>query len=241
MASVAAIDTDEPTTWPEATYSWAAQRASQLAGSSAYTADLPGLLEEEDDFRATFGRKKLLAYHCTRLLPHELDGIRAGGLRLLDRALVDERIALALEHRSLPAPARERAESNNVYAVDNLVGREGQVCFVLGRSTFDDDPAGCYPLLAHWGGEAMRGGPDDAPLLESIGTSTIVVARIDLTHSWKESTTYPPLAKLFVGKLLNTKGSAADVFYRKKVPPDDVLALWQPGHPEYDRHSEFPR
>jgi len=55
MASVAAIDIDEPRTWPESTYRWAAQGSSPLAGSTAYTADLPGMLEEEDSFRATLG------------------------------------------------------------------------------------------------------------------------------------------------------------------------------------------
>lgn len=117
----------------------------------------------------------------------------------------------------------------------------GQICFVLGRSTFDEDAAGCFPLLAHWGGEAMRGGPDEAPLLAAIGTPSIVVARLNLTTSWRHSTTHPALAKMFVGKLLDTEHRSADVFYRDPMPPQDVLAVWQPGQSDYDHHVGLPR
>lgn len=105
----------------------------------------------------------------------------------------------------------------------------------------DEDAAGCDPLLAYWGGEAIRGGPDDAPLLGEVGTPTIVAARLDFTSSWRHSTTRPALTKLFVGRLLGTERCSADVLYRDLVPPEDIIAFWQPGHSEYDRHCGLPR
>lgn len=233
------VDVDRPETWPEATRRWTADRADRL--DAGHTCDLPGWLDEkEDDLRATFGGRKLLAYHCTRLLPHELDSIRVQGLRLLDKALVQDRIAAAIEH-GLSATARAHAETGNIYAIKNLDHREHQVCFVIGRSTLDEHHSGCAPLLDHWGGEAIRGGPADSPALAGVGTATIVVARLNLTSSWRRSVTFPSLAKIFVGTLLGTEDRGADVFYRDPVPPQDVVDIWQPGHPEYDRHAQLPR
>lgn len=235
------IDVDQPNTWPDETRRWAEQRAEALAGSEEYTSDLSSRLrEEEDDFRATFGAKKLLAYHCTRLLPHEQQSIRSAGLRVLDETLVHDRIAAAQAQGVLSERARHQVASRNVYAVNNTAGREDQICFVLGRSTFDEDADGCHRLLNHWGGEAMRGGPGDAPLLTEFGTPTIIVAALNLTSSWRHSTTHPALANVFVGTLLGTALCSADAFYRDPVPAEDVLEVWQPGHVEYDRHARLP-
>jgi len=78
------LDIEAP--WPGPTRCWASEQADRLAGSTDFLADLAISLEQEDEFRATFGPQKLLAYHCTRLLPHETDAIRVGGLRLLGQA-----------------------------------------------------------------------------------------------------------------------------------------------------------
>lgn len=117
------------------------------------------------------------------------------------RGLVRDRIAAAVAQGSLSPSFRAHAERSNVYAAVNIAGRESQICFVLGRSTFDEDAGGCFPLVAHWGGEAMRGGPNDAPLLAGSGTPSIVLTRLNLTTPWRHSTTHPALAKMFVGTL----------------------------------------
>ena len=174
------IDLDRPHTWPEATRRWAEQHAARLAGSTEFLADLAIPLELEDEFRQTFGPRNVLAYHCTRLLSHEADAISTDGLRLLDKQLVEDRIADAVAHNALLHDARRRAQTGNVYAIDNSQGRAGQVCFVIGRAAFDEHAGGCDPLLRYWGGEAIRGSPAAVPELAKVGSPSIVVARPNL-------------------------------------------------------------
>lgn len=60
---------------------------------------------------------------------------------------------------AIDAEERRHVSATNIYAHDDprySEGREGQICFVIGRSGFDADPGGCEPLLGTWGGEAMR-------------------------------------------------------------------------------------
>jgi hypothetical protein len=235
------IDLDAQGTWPEATRRWAVREAERLAGSTEHIGDLAIPLEREDEFRQTFGARKVLAYHCTRLVPHEAAAIRADGLRLLDEQLVRDRIADAVAHGALPDGARRRAETGNVYAIGNTDGRVGQICLIVGRAVFDDDPGGCEPLLGHWGGEAIRGGPADVPALAGVGVPSIVVAALDLTRRHNDPYTWPALTKLFVGTLLELRGGAASVHCRQPIPAGDVPDIWQPGHPEYDLHPALPR
>jgi len=213
-----------------------------LAGSTEYTSDLSSLLlEEEDELRATFGRRKLLAYHCTRLLPHELEDIRGGGLRLLDQALVHDRIVAAVEHGSLPSSARVHTLRPGTYtrSTTSSGARTKSASSSGGRRWTRTPPA----ATRYWriGAGRRSAAARNAPLLGEVGTLTIVAARLDFTSSWRHSTTRPALTKLFVGRLLGTERCSADVLYRDLVPPEDIIAFWQPGHSEYDRHCGLPR
>jgi hypothetical protein len=235
------IDLDEGATWPEATRRWAHEHAGRLAGSTQWLADLAISLEQEDEFRQTFGARKLIAYHNTRLLPHEAQAIRAGGLRLLDEQLVRDRISNAVARGALSHAARREAETGNIYAIRNVEGRASRICLVIGRSTFDEDPGGCDSLLRYWGGEAIRGGPGEVPELATIGTPSIVVAQLGLTRRHDDPYSYPLLAKLFVGLLLRLEGCYGELHYAEPVAGADVLAIWQPGDREYDCHRELPQ
>jgi hypothetical protein len=175
------------------------------------------------------------------LLPHEAQDIRSVGLRLLDEKLVEDRIRLAIAHGALTGAGRRCAETGNIYAINNLAGRERKVCLVAGRTCFDESPHGCTPLLSHWGGEAIRGGPQDVPALATIGTPSIVVARVNLTRPHNDPYSWPGLANLFVGKLLGLSGRCADILYPDAISGRDIIDIWQPGHPDYDRHVALPR
>lgn len=235
------IDVDTPTTWPDATRLWAETNANQLVGSTEFLADLALSPEQEDEFRKTFGPRKLIAYHCSRLLPREVGEIRDGGLRLLNEQLVQDRIAAAVAFDEIPAEARLSAQTGNVFATENTLGRLGQICFVAGQAAFVEDASGLDPFLRYWGGEAIRGGPDDVSELATIGTPAIVVAQLDLTRRHDDPYSWPALAKLFVGSLLELSSQFATVHYRSPVAGDDVLAVWRPGEREYDRYTALPR
>lgn len=235
------IDVDDRASWPSATRRWAETNAERLAGSTQHVGDLELTWEDENALRLTFGQRKLVGYHCTRLLPSEYDLILAGGLRLLDEALVNERIEHAVEAKALPEDARRHAVEHNVYAAGSYEHRGHRVCLVIGRTIFDQPSNGCDPLLRHWGGEAIRGGPQHVAALESIGAPSIVVAALNLTRRHDDPHSWPALAKLFVGSVLGLPGAVAEVHFPDPIAAKDILAIWQPGDPDYDRHHELPR
>jgi hypothetical protein len=230
---------DDPDTWPAPVLAWAISNAERLRGSTQFTGDLAVPLEGEDGFRELAG-KGLMAYHCSRLLDHEVASVRENGLRMLSQDLVEERITEAETRGCISAAVAARLRTRNVYARGQHAHRHGQVCFVLGRNIFDQPNNGALPLLSAWGGEGLNGGPLDPTEHPVLGTPTIVVARIDLSVSHKISPCWPELGKVFVASLLGLEDRSADVFVRSSVSPGDVLDAWQPGHPEYDKHVSLP-
>lgn len=163
------------------------------------------------------------------------------GLRMLSQQLVDDRIDEVHRHGCLTAMQRQQLRARNVYAIANQIGREHQVCLILRRTIFDEQHNGCEGLLGAWGGEAVNDGPLDPTRDLVIGRPAIVAARVDLTVSSRVSPTFPALGKLFVATLLDMGSRSADVRLRSPVAPEDILDIWQPGHPEYDRHQHVPR
>jgi hypothetical protein len=162
------VDPTDPSTWPEAVKVFVDEAAEQYAGATEFTADLPSvLIEREAEFRALLDDRRILAFHCTRLFDYEVDSIRKEGLRRLTRQLVESRIAEAHELGVLTDGERDYCQRSNVYAIDNLEGRENQLCLIVGPGIFDDPESvpGLLPFLGGWGGEAMNGGPgpDDDP------------------------------------------------------------------------------
>jgi hypothetical protein len=234
------IDLDMPATWPSAVMDWARSYADQLRGSTTLTPDLDVPLEVEDEFRLLLGGHGVLAFHCTRLLDHEVRAIRRHGLRMLTRELIQERIAGARSRNCMTDGQQNALLTRNVFARQEAHGREGQVCLVCGRAAFSEPGNGCEPLLGGWGGEGLNGGPFGNPWDLGIGAPALVVARVDLSVSHRISPTFPDLSKLFIGTLLGTDLTWGDVFLRSAVSPGDVLDIWQPGHPEYDRHGGLP-
>jgi hypothetical protein len=235
------VDLDDPDTWPSDVIDWAQRWVSKLAGTTIYTADLVVPLERENEFRALLAGTTLRAYHCTRLLDHEVELIRQQGLRQLSAELVRERIDAAYEQGALTETERVGFHESHVFARGHQAHREGQVCLVLGRQILEE-VHGVSPLLSTWGGEGIyMAAPELRTRLEQLGRPAIVVTQIDLSSDHRTHLTFPSLSKLFVGAVLDTEGRGADVFYRAAVPPEDVLEIWQPGHPEYDRNEGLPR
>ena len=106
-----------------------------------------------------------------------------------------------------------------------------------GRSIFDEPSNGAIPLMEAWGGEGVNGGPQDAQTDPGLGLPSIVVAAIDLSTGWRASPTFPALNRMFVATVLGLEDRVADVLYRAPVPASMVMDIWQPGHPDYDRHA----
>ena len=109
---------------------------------------------------------------------------------------------------------------------------------------------GCAPLLSILGGEGIymgtpavshepvqKGWPD----LRKIGKPSIVEAVIDLSAPRRQHPTFAPLPQVFLGIERGLELTLADVFYRALIPPDDIIAIWQPGDPDLRSPRGLPR
>jgi hypothetical protein len=82
---------------------------------------------------------------------------------------------------------RDALLSGSIFASGNVARRRGQVCAVVGRTVFDEEPGAVDLLLRMWGGEAIYWAHERAALAERIralGKPSIVVINLRLTgHS----------------------------------------------------------
>lgn len=237
------VDLEDSATWPDPVAAFTERWAEQLRGSTEFTSDLEVPLELEVEFRAVFAGRPLLLFHATCLFDHEVEVIKSEGLRQLTLDLVEERIAAAHKRGLLTDEERDQCLSQNVYAIRNTEGRENQVCGVIGRGIFDDPEHGwgLHPFLGGWGGEAMHGGPgpDSDTLLQRLGHPAIVAAVLDIAAA--DARVFPSLARVFVGRALGLQDAFAAIHLLEDLPGENILGIWQPGHPEYDAHRELPR
>lgn len=124
----------------------------------------------------------ILAWHCTRLLPHESASITDGGLRRHGRALFEERIAAAVAEGHLPEAVSTALLANG--QVED-VGRDKLLHLILNRHVLADEPD-VGDLLRNWGGEAIYNnagrGRSDSDL--RIGEAAIVEAVLPI--GWLE-------------------------------------------------------
>lgn len=248
--SVETIDVDDPGSWPDDVFGHVREVADAVEGSTEYTADLPLDPGDEETFRLVLDGRHLRAYHCTRLLDHEVDRIAKNGLRLLSKSLVEERIGDAQDAGHISPTEATHLMKGHVFEVadESIFGgfsnREGMVHLFLSRRTFDLHVSGIWRLLATWGGEGIyftNANSEMEHRLRSIGKPAIVVARIGLSPSSSEDMVFPGLLKSFVARLLGFDDYDSSVVYRSAIPAENVIDIWQPGGVQYDAHNDLPQ
>lgn len=243
-ASEGVVDPDDVGTWPTSVRQLVEEWHNTVP-ESAFWEDLRVPDGGTDKLVAALAGHRLRAYHCTRLLAHEAQSIRLHGIRVFSRDLFDERITAAAWHGAMADADRDALLRGHMYGrgeAHSRGHRAGQVCLVIGRSVFDHDPDGVHPLLSNWGGEGIYFSSGTArlePLLKTLGTPTVVVTAVPMLAGHRMMRWFPPLCHLLLATWRRAPGHA-DLHYSAPVPPDAVADLWQPGHPEYDRHRKLP-
>lgn len=129
---------------------------------------------------------RLVGYHCTRLLPAEIDSIRKGGLRTLSTDLVTERLCALVDSGKMhPEQRRFILESTILrsHLANQHGNRTGMLWLCPNRSALRD-ANGVHRLFRSWGGEALYAGFEDEPyianVLTTIGQPAIVKCAIPL-------------------------------------------------------------
>lgn len=87
------LDIDNPASWPGPVIEWARRWAERRDSLDEMRVDL---MEAESELRALLVDRKARAYHCTRLLDHEVASVRESGLLALTSELVADRLQQAL-------------------------------------------------------------------------------------------------------------------------------------------------
>lgn len=233
------VDPDDVGTWPAGLRDALAGYVADVDPETA-AGDLEVLLTDEQVTTLLAGRP-LRMYHATRLLPHEVESVRRDGLHALSPEHVEQRIAGAVKVGTMTTEEADRTRAQTVYATGFKGSRSDQVCAVLGLTNFSEGWHGVWPLLATWGGEATYVHANDATRtwLGTLGTPSVVVLDLPLAAaSWLM---FPGLGMALAGHLGGLLSRGADVFYRASVPASSVVAIWQPGCPEYDRFPDLPQ
>ncbi|MET8248684.1 hypothetical protein ABZV31_32440 [Streptomyces sp. NPDC005202] len=240
------VDVDNPATWPRplADLIYKIADETELDEPELYV-DLE-LEDRKAQILDLLGGHLLRAQHCTRLLDHEADAIRAHGLRPLDAALVDDRLNQAHERGYLTDAEREvlRSQSMVVPGRQRMSNREGQVCLTLSAEATSHDINGAWRLLSFWGGEAIYWQHCDEPdgiaqRLRRLGRPTLVTAYVDLASPGRHLV-FKSVVHTFVGKAIGYAPANADVLYRNAIPPQHIESIAFPGNPAYDRLPGLP-
>lgn len=238
---------DDVSTWPGGVCAAVESLADTVQGNPTHYDELdldPGAVKAVGELLADHS---IRAYHCTRLLEHEAHDIRRDGLSPLSRELIKRRIRAACDHDAIAPTERDRLLSGHMFATEehHTRGRRlGNISFAATLEPFDTHFRAINPLLSNWGGEALYYSAgiaeDERVRLSQIGTPSIVVASLPIKQP-EPMKTFFALPVYFTATWLGLSDVGCDLIYRAPVPGPDVLGIWQPGGPEYDRFAQLVR
>lgn len=233
------VDPDDVVTWPQELHEALAPFTEGVAPETY--ADELGVTLSDERVTTLLGGRPLRTYHATRLLPHEVESVHRNGLVALTPGHAERRIVEAVSAGAVTPGDAERFRRQTVFATGYQGRREDQVCAIAGSTAFGEDWRGVWPLLSTWGGEAiyMHADAGTRSRLRAVGQPAIVVLDLALTDApWRM---FPGLGTMLAAHLARLPSRGADVFYGASVPASAVVAVWQPGAPEYDRFPNLPQ
>ena len=238
------VSVDDPNSWPSSVRDGCGELARRASPNPRYIEDLHLSGDDEDEFRSLFAGCRIVAYHATRLLPHEVEDVSVGGLRRLTPELVLHRIQKAHDCGHITEEERAAFSDAHVFATGEARNRKDQICFFLSETTLTDRVYGIHPLMREWGGEAISmssRGVAFSPRLRELGLPAIVVATLDLDQGWRVHSVWPGMQEVFVSRWVGLDDIDADVYYRGDVPGEYIEAVWCPGEPAYERFLDLPQ
>jgi hypothetical protein len=238
-SSHGAIDIDDGRTWPVSVREMVKIIAQRCPPEIQYLDEIDAQAQENDSFSRLLDGRYLRAYHCTKLLPHELVAIHETGLQPLSSDLVATRLRLAVAGGYLTAQEYNRLKQQDVFTLHDESGRADVTCFLFGKATFDLHWRGLWRLLTLWGGEAIywsNGDPEDElyETVDSIGTPTVLVLNILVSNSSREPVIHSNLLGHFVARYLELDYSGEGRTHLP-IPPGQIIGTWQPGDSAFER------
>lgn len=236
------VDVEDSVTWPEPLTELFADFREILSRFEERQRQIDGVPgarftqtnEFADGRRAVVGKgeqilatERLLAFHCSRLLPHEAESVKAEGLRLPSPDFLCERVRRAVDEGYLTREIAERLLAEN-QAADPA--RQGSIFFGNARSSLKQVHLVCR-FFQSWGGEALyishEDDPITGPILMRIGQPYIITAALP-----SKSMQVPGrLSEYFINAFLQSiavrtrNGVAFDSSVREDVPGEWLLEI----------------
>lgn len=225
------VDVDDTASWPD--------EVVEFIEEQSETADLesnPFMSAEDEILLNLLDSMHLLVYHATRLLPHEVIEIKTSGLQILTKELVTKKIQGAVAGGYLEKKVGDELLEDSKLWSDPHAHRANQICFVLGKTPFEREDSGLWPLFSIWGGESInftKVGSKYKSLLKEIGEPAVIKAILPLTRN-ATMHVHPGLTTSFI-KVFRNEPDASDIFWEdisipgscilNIVPPEDMVAI----------------
>ena len=236
------IDIDDHATWTANLERVIQSVAERYQGSGSTSSDLWLTDGDRATIMAALDAVSVRAFHASRLLPFELDEIRREGLESASQELFVGKVAGAVAH-GLLSPAEGTDLLRSAAALDGSDGaRVAQVCVSAGTAVYRDALHAVSPLLQSWGGEVLYFAHEQDSLgkrLHRLGTPTII--EVSLPSVRVQDRWFPGVEQCLVGTVLGFSDVGPDVFVRgSAVPPEDILAVHQPGGEWWRQYPQLP-
>ena len=240
---VTIIDVDDCATWMANLERVVQSVAHRYEGSGSTSSDLWLTDDDRATILAALDGVSIRVFHASRLLPFELDEIRREGLEPASQELFAGKVAGAVAHGLLsPAEGTELLRSAEPLDGSDGAARVAQVCVSAGTAVYRDAPHAVRPLLQSWGGEVLYFAHEQDDLgkrLHELGTPTII--EVSLPSVRPQDLWFPDVEQCLVGTVLGFSDVGSDVFIRgSAVPPEDILAVHQPGGEWWRQFSKLP-
>jgi hypothetical protein len=243
------VDLEAPHSWPPEVRDRLEGFAQRLSGrpgfrpADVYANDLSfGLhtdLDLEAEIRAHLASELVLMYHGTRLLPHEVDTIRADGLRLLTDDLRRDKVDGARTHYPELLSQVEAelllASGPLSWGIHHQV-RRGELCVVAPLSIIAGEE-GMRPLLEDWGGESLawaahdrdQAGIDCGRAIRALSKASLPsIIEVAIRGSELPATT--DLWRVMVGSILVCNEPWNEWHLHTAISRQDIVDILQPGH-----------
>ena len=240
------IDLGSPLTWSESIQQVVAEIVVEVREwpeviNGCTSCDLGGhdyerTKEIEVRFRQVISTSSILAYHATRLLPHEVDSIQKFGLDPLSAELVERKLSAAAEHYpDLISEADIQLLQRSGPLTWQRGGiRLGLLWMVAPFAIFANETTGFRSLFGRWGGEVIGWTEDETSVcrpaadiidrLSKVSRPSIVKLSIDPQAVPLNRALWPTA----VGGILGCDNSWAEWALNGPVGADYVLGVIQP-------------
>lgn len=152
-------------------------------------------------FREILRKHALVGYHCTRLTPEEIEGIKSFGMTLQDSTSLHARIDRILNQGLVSVEVAEHLKSAN-QADDRNRAKMLWFCFY---EPFLAGELGIGRLFRYWGGEALYNSHESDPItgsaLRKIGVPCVVKAIVPIRNLNESKFPDGALARSVLSKL----------------------------------------